>query len=176
MSKPDNNDQKYSLTDGQKQAIQQEINKVLPGITAKIIKEYNATHKHSISDGSANKQPDIDVIVDVDIDTDTDTDDPNFAPLDDYDAEEKSDEADEDRLAREEEREEADEEPDDDSPDYNRWSQDQQTEDEAMANGVDSPGGWAGADLDPDWETGHDQTDDNGNDNDDDLDNDDSEE
>lgn len=95
-------------------------------------------------------------------------DDHDFDPLDDYDAEEKAAEADEDRLAAAEDKEETDEEPDDSSPDYNRWSQDQQTEDEAIANGVspDSPDGWA--DLDPDWETGRDQTDDNADNDDED--------
>lgn len=97
-------------------------------------------------------------------------DDHDFDPLDDYDAEEKAAEADEDRLAAAEDKEEANEEPDDSSPDYNRWSQDQQTEDEAMANGVspDSPDGWAGADLNPNWETGRDQTDDNADNDDED--------
>ena len=101
------------------------------------------------------------------INTDPDeTDDHDFDPLDDYDAEEKAAEADEDRLAAAEDNEEVAEEPDDSSPDYNKWSQDQQTEDEAIANGLppDSPDGWAGADLNPNWETGRDQDSDDNDD------------
>ena len=168
MSKPDSNDQNSSLTEAEKQAVQQAIDKAMPDITAKILDEFDAAFKRSISDDPAKGNS---IITNKQLDINIDADDPNFAPLDDYDAEEKSAEADEDRLAREEEREEAGEEPDDDSPDYNRWSQDQQTEDEAMANGVDSLGGWAGADLDPDWETGRDQTDDDDNTANDDEDN-----
>ncbi|WP_195486724.1 hypothetical protein [Lacticaseibacillus paracasei] len=184
MSNPDSKNQSNknhnsSLTKTEQQAIDAKIS----DISSYISQEFSKAATRGIASGfsqvtEAMKQSpdntthktddhDFDPLANHELDP---LDDHNFAPLGDYDAEEKTDEADEDRLAQAEEREEAGEEPDDSSPDYNRWSQDQQTEDEAIANGVspDSPDGWAGADLDPDWETGRDQTDDNADNDDED--------
>lgn len=133
----------------------------MPEIAAYISRELSKAATRGIADRLAQATDALKQTPDTT--TPEESDDCDFAPLDDYDAEEKANEAEEDRLAAAEDKEEAAEEPDDDSPDYSKWSQDQQTEDEAMGTGAspDSPDGWAGADLDPDWETGHEQDDDN---------------
>lgn len=158
MSKPrskrkHNHSRNRQLTKAEQAALDAQM----PEITAYINRVLSKAATRGIADGLAQAAEDIKQMPD--FAAPEESDDRDFAPLEDYDAEEKAEEADEDRLAAAEDKEEAADEPDDDSPDYSKWSQDQQTEDEAMGTGVspDSPDGWAGADLDPDWETGHDQ-------------------
>ncbi|WP_461214889.1 hypothetical protein [Lacticaseibacillus sp. GG6-2] len=159
MSKPrskrkHNNSQnrrKHALTNAQQAA----LDEAMPDIVAYISEALSNAMNRGIADGLGKVA---DALKDSSAATALEKqDDREFAPLDDFDKQVAQDEALEDQLAAAQAKEEAEAEPDDDSPDYSGWRQEKQAEDDAISGGVrpDAPGGgWTGADLDPDFDTG----------------------